>query len=197
LHLITLRHTHTHTHIHSWYDSSGRGIGPTQRPLPDNTLNSQARDINAPGEIRTRSPNKRAAQAFGPYGHWDRHLLMLLIYITYTHTRVGRTPLDQRSASRGDLYLVTHNTHKRQISMAWLDSNPQSQQASGRTPTLYRVATGISKCPISMKLTGCFVIFHVGSERRILGFSQLNNDNYNNTFTGHYNVLRILSSYTL
>jgi hypothetical protein len=31
-HLITLRHTY-----HSRYDSSGRGIGPSQRPLPDNT----------------------------------------------------------------------------------------------------------------------------------------------------------------
>jgi len=28
-----------------------------------------------------------------------------------------------------------HNTHKRQTSMLQLDSNPQSQQESGRTPT--------------------------------------------------------------
>jgi hypothetical protein len=73
----------------------------------------------------------------------------------------------------------------------------RTQQASGCTPTLYRAATGISNCPVSIKLTGCFLIFHVGSERRILGFSQLNNDSYNNTFTDPYNALCILSSYAL
>ena len=105
--------------------------------------------------------------------------------LTHTHT-LGRTPLDERSARRRDLYLTTHNTHNRQISMAWRGWNPQSQQASGRIPTLYRAATGIHKCPISIKLTGCFLIFHAGSERRIVGFSQLNNDNYNNTITTYY-----------
>jgi len=36
------------------------------------------------------------------------------------HTRrttVGRTPLDERSACRRDLYLTTYDTHNRQISM--------------------------------------------------------------------------------
>ena len=36
------------------------------------------------------------------------------------HTRrttVGKTPLDERSARRRDLYLTTHDTHNRQISM--------------------------------------------------------------------------------
>ena len=32
-------------------------------------------------------------------------------------TTVGRTPLDEWSASRRDLYLTTHDTHNRQISM--------------------------------------------------------------------------------
>jgi len=30
---------------------------------------------------------------------------------------LGRTPLDEWSARRKDLYLTTHNTHKREISM--------------------------------------------------------------------------------
>ena len=30
------------------------------------------------------------------------------------HTTLGRTPLDEWSARRTDLYLATHNTHKRQ-----------------------------------------------------------------------------------
>ena len=33
-------------------------------------------------------------------------------------------------------YLTTQNTHNRQTSMPRRDSNPQSQQASGRRPTL-------------------------------------------------------------
>jgi hypothetical protein len=31
--------------------------------------------------------------------------------------RVGRTPLDEGPARRRDLYLTTHNTHKRETSM--------------------------------------------------------------------------------
>jgi len=33
----------------------------TQKPLPDNTQYLQDTDIYAPGGIRTRNPNKRAA----------------------------------------------------------------------------------------------------------------------------------------
>jgi len=37
---------------------------------------------------------------------------------TQWHTQaIGRTPLDEGSARRFDLYLTTHNTHKRQTSM--------------------------------------------------------------------------------
>jgi hypothetical protein len=53
-------------------------------------------------------------------------------YITQRRATVGRTPLDEWSARRRDLYLTTHNTHNRQITMP---PNPQSQQASGRRPT--------------------------------------------------------------
>jgi len=37
---------------------------------------------------------------------------------THTHThRVSRAPLDEGSARRTNLYLITHNIHKRQTSM--------------------------------------------------------------------------------
>jgi hypothetical protein len=36
---------------------------------------------------------------------------------TDRHTTLVRTPLDEGPARRRDLYLTTHNTHKRQISM--------------------------------------------------------------------------------
>jgi len=54
---------------------------------------------------------------------------------TQRRTTGSKTPLDEWSASRRDLYLTTHDTHNRQISMPRWDSNPQSQQASGRRPT--------------------------------------------------------------
>jgi len=54
---------------------------------------------------------------------------------TQRRTTLGRTPLDEWSARRRDLYLTTHNTHNRRTSVPRWDSNIQSQQASGRTPT--------------------------------------------------------------
>jgi hypothetical protein len=36
---------------------------------------------------------------------------------TQRGTTVGRTPLDERSARRRDIYLTTHDTYNRQISM--------------------------------------------------------------------------------
>jgi hypothetical protein len=59
---------------HIRYDSSGRVISPTQRPLPDNTQHSQERDIHTPGGIRTHNPSKRTAAdpRLRPRGHWDR-----------------------------------------------------------------------------------------------------------------------------
>ena len=53
---------------------------------------------------------------------------------TQRRTTVGRTPLDEWSACRRDLYLTTHNTLDRHP-CPWWDSNPQSQQASGQRPT--------------------------------------------------------------
>ena len=53
---------------------------------------------------------------------------------TQRRTTVGRIPLDGWSARRRDLYLTTHNTYDRPPCHRW-DSNPQSQQASGRRPT--------------------------------------------------------------
>jgi hypothetical protein len=66
-------HDHTQTH-HTRKDSSGRGISPTQRPLPDNTQHSQDTDIHATWGIRTRNPSKRTASDScpRPRSHWNR-----------------------------------------------------------------------------------------------------------------------------
>ena len=52
---------------------------------------------------------------------------------TQRRTTFGRASLDEWSARRTDFYLTTHNTHNRLPCPRW-DSNPQSQQASGRRP---------------------------------------------------------------
>jgi len=42
---------------------------------------------------------------------------MRILDHTQRRTTVGRTPLDEWSARRRDLYLTTHNTHNRETSM--------------------------------------------------------------------------------
>ena len=37
--------------------------------------------------------------------------------LSFRHTELGRTTLDERSARRRSLYLATHKTHKAQTSM--------------------------------------------------------------------------------
>jgi hypothetical protein len=65
----------------------------------------------------------------------------------HTHLRqttLGRTPLDEGSARRRDLYLTTHNTHKRQVSMPPAGFKPIIPASKRQqTQALDRAATGI------------------------------------------------------
>jgi hypothetical protein len=49
------------------------------------------------------------------------------MFLDHTQRRstVGRAPLDERSARRTDLYLTTHDTHNRQISMPPVGVKPR------------------------------------------------------------------------
>ena len=49
------------------------------------------------------------------------------MFLDHTQRRstVGRTPLDERLARRRDLYLTTHETHNRQISMPPVGFEPK------------------------------------------------------------------------
>ena len=55
------------------------------------------------------------------YTYMEHPFFMFLDH-TQWRTTVGRTPLDEWSARRRDLYLTTHDTHNRQISMPLLRS---------------------------------------------------------------------------
>jgi hypothetical protein len=68
-----------HTHTDTRWDSSGRVISPSQRPLPaqGNTTYRHKTNIHAPSGDRTRDPRNQAAAdlRLRPRGHWDRHIL--------------------------------------------------------------------------------------------------------------------------
>jgi len=66
---------------------------------------------------------------------------------TQRRTTVGRTPLDEWSACRRDLYPTTHNTHNRQISMLSVGFEPTI--SVGERPQTYALdlaATGTGEC---------------------------------------------------
>jgi hypothetical protein len=71
IHEVSRSHTTTR---HSRYDSSGRVISSSQRPLPNNTQHSQQTNINASGRIRAHDLSRRAAADLHlrPRSHWDR-----------------------------------------------------------------------------------------------------------------------------
>jgi hypothetical protein len=64
---------------------------------------------------------------------------------TQTHTTVGRTPLDEGSACRRDLYLTTQTLYKRQTSMPPVGFEPTIPASAQRqTYALECAASGIS-----------------------------------------------------
>ena len=83
-----------------------------------------------------------------------RGLLLHLVTLneTYTHSRpLGRTPLDEESASCRDLYLITRNMHNRQQ-----DTDPKSQPTSHpQTIAIDRAVTGIGKQLSFFSFTSC------------------------------------------
>ena len=71
---------------------------------------------------------------------------------TQRRTTVCRTPLDEWSARRRDLYLTIHNTHNRQTSM--LAEGFESTISAGERPQTYvldRAATGTGPCLVLLK----------------------------------------------
>ena len=52
------------------------------------------------------------------------NLFLMFLDHTKRRTTVSKTPLDERSARRRDLYLTTYDTHNRQISMPSVGFEP-------------------------------------------------------------------------
>ena len=89
IHEVYRSHTTTH---HRRQDSSGRVISWSQRPLLDNTQQSQQTDIHASCGIRTHSLSRRAAAdpRLRPRGHWDRQLLLIMNQNVFVFKRVAK-----------------------------------------------------------------------------------------------------------
>jgi hypothetical protein len=68
------------------------------------------------------------------YSQQVSRLFLFSLDHTQTHTAAGRTPLDEGSARRRDLYLTTQTLTRDKHPCPRLDSNPRSQQALGRRP---------------------------------------------------------------
>ena len=82
---------------------------------------------------------------------------------TQRRTTVSRTPLDEWSARRRDLYLTTHNNHNRQTSMPPVGFEPTI--SAGERPQTYaldRAATGTGTYgPVSCRNTYIFFLLPV------------------------------------
>ena len=86
---------------------------------------------------------------------------------TQRHITVGRTPLDEWSARRRDLYLTTHNTHNRQRSMPQVGFKPTiSEGERPQTYALDRKATGTGR------LIYIYIWFHQYDDR-LLGIGAI------------------------
>ena len=82
------------------------------------------------------------------YIYMEHPFLMFLDH-TQRRSTVGRTPLDEWSARRRDLYLTTPNTHNKQTSMPPVGFEPMI--SAGERPETYALdlaATGIGKSVI-------------------------------------------------
>jgi hypothetical protein len=68
------------------------------------------------------------------------------------HTTLGRTPLEEGSVNRRDLYLTKHNVHKRQTSITSAGFEPTLPAPERpQTYTLERAAAGIGNIKIYLK----------------------------------------------
>jgi len=116
--------THTHTNnMHYWYFFLCR-CGPTQAMatsfMRSHTTTHHSR-YDYPG--RVISPSQR------PLPDNTQHS---------QQTDIHRTPLDEWSARRRDLYLTTHDTHNRQISIGllWTSDQPVAETSTWQHTTL-------------------------------------------------------------
>jgi hypothetical protein len=93
-----------------------------------------AHDFLHVSRIRVKSLTLRLLMSYIYIYIYMEHLFLMFLDHTQRRSTVGRTPLDEWSVRRRDLYLTTHHTHNRQISMPpvgfkptiWAGERPQA-----------------------------------------------------------------------
>ena len=87
------------------------------------------------------------------------HLFLMFLDHTQRRTTVGRTPLDEWSARRTDLYLTTHDTHNRQISMppVGFETTISAGERQGRWPAEIVGFESHRSMDICLLWVSCFV----------------------------------------
>jgi hypothetical protein len=167
LHLITPKDTHTHI----LYESPGRVISPTQRPLPDNKQNSQETDTHASEGIRARNHSKQTVADprlrpprppgsasnipglwGGPIGHY--HVLLHGLTLVPSHEKI-RTIMDREELGREGLC-----------------SEADSQHTSGDK----EITLSKNQCPGKVFRTSTF--YWLGRWPYILLYEDLNTENW-------------------
>ena len=94
--------------------------------------------------------------------------LLFLMFLDHTQPRttIGRTSLDEWSARRRDLYLTTHDTHNRQISMPPVGFEPTisagERPQAAHLPTV--LPTACPTCLLSYRLW-CIVVCDLETSR--------------------------------
>jgi hypothetical protein len=85
---------------------------------------SEKRNASSPDKNRTHIPRQAPVLLIflprhnGPSGPRSPYYRGFLIALIIRHTTLCKNPLDEWSAHRIDLYLITHITHKRETSMS-------------------------------------------------------------------------------
>jgi len=112
------------------------------------TVGTKRFDVGVPRRV-VKSPCAKGSisnlwQTFGlagrqfdhsPLSNTDTKYKKRFLDHTQRRTTIGRTPLDEWSALRRDLYLTTHNTHNRQTDMPSAGFEPTISAGESRTPT--------------------------------------------------------------
>ena len=81
------------------------------------------------------------------------HLFLMLLDHTQRSSTFGRTPLDEWSARRRDLYLTTHDTHNRQISMPPVGIEPKI--SAGERPQAAHLLRSWVRIPPGARIIAC------------------------------------------
>ena len=128
-----------------------------------------------------RSPTRAVAYSF----------LMRFLDHTQRRTIVGRTPLDEWSARRRDLYLTTHNTHNRQTSMPPVGFEPgRAAYTSVYIIQSMRNSIGIGTAILASCRTNCH--YSSASDEVQLGCEGGETDNFM-LFDFTYDLLLLMS----